>query len=98
MTSAAALTLVCVLGLSVWALARTGPQTLTELGDIWAAGPWPKQIVADFYGLEIILALWMIQHAGLHETYWILVPCLVTMPLLGASSAAAYWLLAVAAN
>ncbi len=98
MTATAAATLIFVLSLTVWAISRTGPQTLTELGEIWRTGPWPKQIVGDFYGLEIILALWMIQHASLHETLWILIPCLVTMPLLGASSAAAYWILAVAPN
>lgn len=96
MTAAAAATLVCVLGITIWAIARTGPETLGELRRVWRTGPWPRQIVVDFYGLEIILALWMIQHAGVHATYWILVPCLATMPLLGASSAAAYWLLAVA--
>lgn len=96
MTAIAAATLVAVLGLTVWALARTGPDTAAELGRIWSTGPWPKQIVADFYGLEIILALWMIQHAGANDATWILIPCLLTMPVLGASSAAAYWLLAVA--
>ena len=96
MTFAAAATLVFVLGLTVWAIARTGPQTLTELGEAWNSGPWPKQIVADFYGLEVILALWMTQHAIGHETLWILIPGLASMPVLGASSAAAYWLFAVA--
>ena len=95
MTLAATLTLVAVLGITLWAASRSGSETLPELGRIWNTGPWPRQVVADFYGLEVILALWMIQHAAQHESTWILIPSLLTMPILGATSAAAYWLLAV---
>jgi hypothetical protein len=98
MTAAAIITLVFVLGLTIWAALRTGPDTLSQLGEIWNTDPWPKQVVGDFYGLEVILALWMLQHAALHETWWILIPCLATMPVLGATPAAAYWLLAVTPN
>ena len=51
MTAMAAATLIFVLSLTVWAISRTGAQTLTELGEIWRTGPWPKQIVGDFYSL-----------------------------------------------
>ena len=62
---------------------------------IWRSGPWAKQFYLDFAGLEVVLALWMTQHAMATDSWWVLVPCLLTMPVTGAMSAGLYWIIAV---
>ena len=90
----AALVLVAVAAQSVRAWrAQPGEQAGQEFLRIWQSGEWAKQFYVDFWGLEIVLALWMTAHAAEHGTWLVLVPCLVTMPVLGAMPAALYWIL-----
>ena len=94
MVFAAILVLVAVALATVWAI-RESPDALAEIGAMWRR-PWGKQIFVDFYGLEIVLLLWMIPHAsetGSWLAFWL---CAAAMPFLGAMAAAGYWLLAVA--
>ena len=80
---------------TVWALVRSpGAGFLEQFQAIWSM-PWGKQVVIDFYGLEVVLALFMISHAMTTGAWLVLTVCLVLMPFLGASAAAAYWILAV---
>ena len=89
--------LLAVAALSIWAwMQRPAAMFLEDFTTIWSASPLGKQLLVDFSGLAIVLVLWMTTHA--YETgSWLLYGiCVVTMPLFGAMSAAAYWLLAVA--
>ena len=49
----------------------------------------------DFVGLEVVLVLWMATHAYEAGSWLVFGLCVATMPLFGAMSAAAYWLVAV---
>ena len=78
---------------SVWAWMRApGQQAADQFRGVWKI-PWGKQFYVDFFGLQIVLALWMLTDAAAHDTMIRAVVCLVTMPVLGAFAAAAYWLL-----
>jgi hypothetical protein len=91
----AVLVLLTVGSATVWALVRSpGAGFFEQFQAIWAM-PWGKQVVVDFYGLEVVLALFMITHAMTSGAWLVLTVCLILMPFLGASAAAAYWLLAV---
>ena len=94
MVVAAIVVIVSILLISVWAV-RESPDALSEIGAMWRR-PWGKQIFLDFYGLEIVLLLWMIPHASETGSWVAFGLCASTMPFFGAVSAAAYWLLAVA--
>ncbi len=92
----AALVLLAVGSTTVWALRRSpGAGFFDQFQSMWAM-PWGRQVVIDFYGLEVVLALFMITHAMTSGSWLVLTACLVLMPFLGASAAAAYWLFAVA--
>ena len=58
--------------------------------------PWGRQVVVDFYGLEIVLALFMVTHAMEAGTWTALIVSLVLMPAFGAMAAAGYWIFAIA--
>ena len=91
----AALVLLAVASATFWAFRRSpGMGFAEEFGSTWKI-PWGRQLMLDFYGLEIVLALFMLSHAAGHGDWLVLGVCLALMPLLGASAAAAYWLLAV---
>ncbi len=96
MNISATVVLLVVSVLSVWAWRqRPAAQFISDFGSIWQAGPWGKQLLVDFYGLEVILVLWMTTHALETGSWLIFGICVATMPIFGAMSAAAYWLLAV---
>ena len=79
---------------TVWAIRRS-PDFFDDFWKIWSL-PWGKQITIDFYGLEVVLVLFMLTHAtgsGTWVAFWV---CAALMPVFGASAAAAYWLVAVA--
>ena len=96
MTAAALAVLVAVAAVSVWALrARPGRLALEDFARIWASSAWGKQLLLDFYGLEAVLALWMLSHAMAHDAWLPAVACIALMPVFGAMSPAAYWILAV---
>jgi hypothetical protein len=94
MDIAALIVLLVVVLVSVWAL-RKRPDAIGDIVAIWKR-PWGKQIFVDFYGLEIVLVLWMASHAQDNGTWLAFGVSVVTMPFFGAMSAAAYWLFAVA--
>jgi hypothetical protein len=88
--------LLGVAGLSLWAWReRPGAHMVSDFGSIWQCGPWGKQLIVDFYGLEVVLVLWMATHAAEAGTWLAFGLCVATMPLFGAMSAAMYWLLAL---
>lgn len=94
----AALALLVVAGQTVIAWrAQPADQAGDEFLRIWRSGPWAKQFYLDFAGLELVLALWMISHAATTGGWILVTLCIVTMPVLGAMSAALYWIAAVAA-
>jgi hypothetical protein len=70
----------------------------TALADFIAIArqPWGRQLMVDFYGLEIVLVLWMATHAQAAGTWVAFAACAAAMPVFGAMAAAAYWLIAVA--
>lgn len=95
MTAAALGVLVTVAAVSVWALRlRPGRLALEDFARIWTSSAWGKQLLVDFCGLEVVLALWMLGHAMAHDAWLPAVACIASMPVFGAMSAAAYWLLA----
>jgi hypothetical protein len=92
----AGLVLLAVASTTVWALRRSpGAGFVEQFQALWAM-PWGRQITIDFYGLEVVLALFMITHAMASGTWLALAACLASMPFLGATAAAAYWIFAVA--
>lgn len=91
-TAIAALVVLGVLATTVWAAVRG--DFVAEFRDI-VRRPWGVQFVVDFYGLELMLALWMTTHAATAGTWLPLGLCLVLLPIFGATAAGAYWLLAV---
>lgn len=90
----AGLVLVVVLGVSVRAL-RVAPraQAAEQLAGIWSVRPWGRQVYVDFFGLEVILALWMLSDGSAHDRLVTAILCTVAMPIFGASAAAGYWLM-----
>ena len=95
MDVAALVVFLAVAVLSIWAWRqRPATHVVTVFGSIWQSGPWGKQLLVDFYGLEVVLVLWMATHAYEAGSWLIFGVCVATMPLFGAMSAAAYWLLA----
>ena len=89
----AGLVLLIVGSATVWAYRRS-PGFVEQFRSILAL-TWGKQVVVDFYGLQVVLALFMVTHALGSGAWLTLSVCLALMPFLGASAAAAYWLLAV---
>jgi hypothetical protein len=93
MNAAAAVVLVVMIAVSIWAWRlRPGRQAADQFIDIWRL-PWGRQLTLDFLGLEVILALWMLSDALAHGTWLSAVVCVAAMPVFGSMSAAAYWLL-----
>ena len=68
------------------------------ISDFVAIGkqPWGRQLLVDFYGLEVVLVLWMAAHAEATGGWLTFFVCAAAMPFFGAMAAAAYWLAAVA--
>ena len=96
MTAIALVVLISVVAVSVWAFWRRPGQLAGEdFVHVWSFSPWGKQFMVDFWGLEIMLALWMVSHAIAHDSLGLAAGCIVLMPVFGAMPAAAYWLLVV---
>ena len=69
---------------------------MEEFLRMWNVGPWGKQVITDFYALELMLALWMITDAATRAawTAWLAaIVSIAAMPVFGAMPAAIYWLL-----
>lgn len=95
MKLAAVVVLVVVVAVTAWAWRRLpGRQAAEEFRAIWER-PWGKQLMLDFFGLEAVLALWMIGDAASRGTWVSAIACIAAMPVLGSMSAALYWLLRV---
>lgn len=93
MNFVAMLVLVTLVSVSAWAWRLVpGRKAADQFKDIWNR-PWGKQLMLDFFGLEIILALWMIRDAASGGTWVSAIVCIVAMPMFGSMAAAAYWLL-----
>lgn len=93
MDVAAIVVVAAWLAVTAWAWLRApGKQAADQFAGIWRL-PWGKQFFVDFFGLETVLALWMLSHAVEQGTVGTAIACIVTMPLLGALSPAVYWLL-----
>ncbi len=87
---------LAVAALSIWAWRQhPASQFVSDFGSIWEGSPWGKQLLLDFYGLEVVLVLWMATHAYEAGSWLVFGLCVATMPLFGAMSAAAYWLVAI---
>ncbi len=96
MNIAASVVLLGVAALSIWAWRqRPAAQFVSDFASIWRDSPWGKQLLVDFYGLEVVLVLWMTANAYETGSWLVFSICVATMPIFGAMSAAAYWLLAV---
>jgi hypothetical protein len=97
MTTAVALAVLLVVAASSVVALRRRPGNLggQDFLHVWRFSPWGKQFYLDFLGLEVILALWMLGHATSHDATGLAIACIAAMPVFGAMSAAAYWLLAV---
>ncbi len=86
--------LVVLAALFAWAWrAAPGHQASAQFARLWRERPWGPQLIVDFFALEILLALWMVDDASARGAWMLVVPCLVAMPVFGAMPAAVYWLL-----
>ncbi len=92
MTFAALTVIAAWFFVSAWAWRRApGRQAADQFRQIWQV-PWGKQFYVDFFGLQVVLALWMLTDAAARGTLPLGIACVVTMPIFGALSAAVYWL------
>jgi hypothetical protein len=92
MHTVALLVIVAWAGISAWAWSRApGRQAADQFARIWQV-PWGKQFFVDFFGLEIVLALWMLSDAAVRGSWALGVICVAAMPIFGTLPAALYWL------
>jgi hypothetical protein len=92
MKAVALLVVTAWAGASLWAWSRApGRQAAEQFLRIWQV-PWGKQFFVDFFGLEIVLALWMLSDAGARGTWALSLVCIAAMPVFGALPPAFYWL------
>jgi len=95
MTVVAVAVLITLVAVSAWAWRQApGRKAASEFSEIWKA-PWGKQLMLDFFGLEAILALWMLTDAHGRGTWVSAIACIAAMPVFGSMAAAFYWLLNV---
>jgi len=73
-----------------WRVAPAG-QAADQFIGIWRL-PWGKQFYVDFFGLNAVVALWMLTDAAARGTWALAIACAVALPVFGAFSAALYWL------
>jgi len=83
---------VVAVSLWCWRLAP-GTQAADQFVSIWRTHPWGKQFYVDFFGLQVVLALWMLADAATRGAFALAISCIIAMPIFGAMSAALYWLL-----
>ena len=83
---------------TLWAWrSAPGRQAADQFLGIWRL-PWGKQFYVDFFGLQVVLALWMLSDAAARGTWPTAIACVAAMPIFGASPAALYWLLRALAS
>jgi hypothetical protein len=90
----AVVVLVVMFAVSIWSW-RLAPMRVMadQFTGIWRVQPWGKQLMLDFFGLEAILALWMLADARTSGGWLAAIACIAGMPVFGAMSAALYWLI-----
>lgn len=92
MNLVALLVVAAWIGVLLWAWRRApGRQAAEQFVGVWRM-PWGKQFYVDFFGLEIVLALWMLADSAARGTWAFSLACIATMPIFGALPAAVYWL------
>ena len=93
MNLVAIVVLIAMLAISTWAW-RLAPtkRAADQLVGIWRVNPWGKQFYCDFFGLQIMLSLWMLTDAMSRGTWLLFAVCTLAMPMFGAMPAAVYWL------
>jgi hypothetical protein len=93
MTFAALAVMAAWLGVTAWAWrSAPGRQAAEQFIHIWRV-PWGKQFYVDFFGLQVVLALWMLGDATARGALPLALLCVAAMPIFGALPAALYWLL-----
>jgi hypothetical protein len=93
MFAVAAVVVLVVAAVSVWAWSQApGRQAADQLSEIWRL-PWGKQLYFDFFGLNLVLALWMLTDGLAYGRSLLAMACVITLPVFGAMSAGTYWLL-----
>lgn len=93
MNAIALVVLLAVAAISIWAFRRRpGRLGGDDFVHVWSFSPWGKQFMVDFFGLEIVLALWMVSHAVVNDSLALAIGCIALMPIFGAMPAAAYWI------
>jgi|SRR5215470_13370772 len=96
MTGAALAVIAAWLVVTAWAWRMApGRRAADQFLDIWRF-PWGKQFYVDFFGLQVVLALWMLSDAATRGAWLLAVACVAAMPILGAFPAALYWLVRAA--
>jgi hypothetical protein len=84
---------VVMLAVSAWAWRVAPTRAMAEqFKGIWQMA-WGRQLMLDFFGLEVILALWMLADARVTGSWIAALACIVAMPVFGSMSAALYWLI-----
>ena len=93
MLAVAAVVVLVVAAVSAWAWSQApGRQATDQFIQIWAL-PWGKQFYFDFFGLNLVLALWMLSDGLTYGRSLLAMVCVIALPVFGAMSAGTYWLL-----
>jgi hypothetical protein len=93
MNAVAALVVVIVAAVSIWAWRLApGRAAVEQFVEIWKH-PWGKQFYFDFFGLNLVLALWMLSDALASGRWALAIVCVIALPFFGAMSAGTYWVL-----
>jgi hypothetical protein len=95
MNAIAVVVLAGMLAVSAWSWWRAPAKAMAnQFSGIWGVTPWGKQLMLDFFGLEVVLALWMLADAQRADgSLATAVACIAGMPVFGAMAAALYWLI-----
>jgi len=73
---------------------RPGGLAAQDFLHVWRFSPWGKQFIVDFYGMEVVLGVFVVSHALANGTLTLALVCLALMPALGALPPAVYLLVA----
>ncbi len=96
MSLALLIVLLVTVPLFAWAYLRLpafSPAGYRQFGELWRMRPWGAQLITNFYGLEVVLALWIIEDARARRSWPLALPAIMAMPIFGAIPAALYLLL-----
>lgn len=89
----AAAVVFVVAAVSIWAWSQApGRLAGEQFVEIWRL-PWGKQFYFDFFGLNLVLALWMLSDGLAYGRSLLAMACVIALPVFGAMSAGTYWIL-----